>query len=286
MILFPNAKINLGLDIIRRRPDGYHDIATVMYPLPWTDVLEIVPGKGDDATLTVSGRGVDCPVEKNLVMKAYRALQDIVPALPPADIYLRKIVPDGAGLGGGSSDAAFTLRGLNELFALGLSDGELADVAAGIGADCPFFIYNRPMLCTGTGTVLEPVEVPCMSGKVIAVVKPQVSVPTRDAYSGVTPCEPTSPLVSAMTRFPEENPGGRVVNAFEHSVFAAYPAIAELKRTLLESAELPAPLYVSMSGSGASVFALYDRVVADADNLSDRLRSMMPGCDVFCALLD
>ena len=139
MILFPNAKINLGLDILRRRPDGYHDIETVMIPVPWCDVLEIVPAKGSETTLTVSGRRVDCPPEKNLVMKAYRALAETV-ELPPVDIFLRKIIPDGAGLGGGSADAAFTLRGLNELFALGLSDSRLAEIAAGLGADCPFFI--------------------------------------------------------------------------------------------------------------------------------------------------
>ena len=114
MILFPNAKINLGLDIIEKRPDGYHNIETVMYPVPWRDILEIVPAKGDETTLTVSGRAVDCPPEKNLVMKAYRALAERIP-LPPVDIYLRKIIPDGAGLGGGSADAAFTLRGLNYL---------------------------------------------------------------------------------------------------------------------------------------------------------------------------
>lgn len=125
MLLFPNAKINLGLDILRKRVDGYHDIETVMVPVPWRDVLEIVPAQGESTTLTVTGRHVDCPPEKNLVMKAFRALEREVP-LPPVDIYLRKIIPDGAGLGGGSADAAFTLRGLNELFSLGYSDTELA----------------------------------------------------------------------------------------------------------------------------------------------------------------
>ena len=160
MILFPNAKINLGLNILRRRPDGYHDLEMLMLPVGWADILEIVPAApGEATTLTCSGRPVDCPPEKNLVMKAWRALKAECPSMPEAAIYLRKIVPDGAGLGGGSSDAAFTLVGLNEVFGLGISRERLAAIAAGIGADCPFFIHNRPMLATGTGTVLEAVDI-------------------------------------------------------------------------------------------------------------------------------
>ena len=190
MITFPNAKINLGLDILRRREDGYHDIETVMVPVPWHDVLEIVPAKGEETTLTVTGRHVDCPPEKNLVMKAYRALEREV-SLPPVDIYLRKIIPDGAGLGGGSADASFTLRALNELFALGYNDEQLARVASTLGADCPFFIYNRPMLCTGTGTDMEPIDVD-LQGLDILIAKPDVSVPTAAAYSHTTPAKTTS----------------------------------------------------------------------------------------------
>ncbi len=137
MILFPNAKINLGLDILRRRPDGYHDIETVMYPIPWCDILEIVPAKGSATTLTTSGRPVACPPEKNLVMKAVRALSETA-EIPPVDIYLRKIIPDGAGLGGGSADASFTLLGLNTLFGLGYSSDQLAEIANGVRASCTF----------------------------------------------------------------------------------------------------------------------------------------------------
>ena len=151
MIAFPNAKINIGLFITARRPDGYHDIATVMMPADWCDILEIVPAKDDVTTLTVTGRSVDCPPEKNLVMRAYRAMEERY-NLPPVDIFLRKIIPDGAGLGGGSADAAFTITTLDRLFGLGLSADVMAGIAATIGSDCPFFIYNRPMLATGTGT--------------------------------------------------------------------------------------------------------------------------------------
>lgn len=273
MILFPNAKINLGLDILRRRPDGYHDIETVMVPVPWRDVLEIVPGRGEDATLTVTGRHVECPPEKNLVMKAYRALAREV-ALPPVDIYLRKIIPDGAGLGGGSADAAFTLRGLNELFALGYSDADLARIASGIGADCPFFIYNRPMLCTGTGTDMEPIEVD-LTGMQILIAKPQVSVPTAAAYARTTPAIPDEKISTIIADNPSTWPG-RLKNDFEASVFPAYPAIAELKERIVELA----PVYAAMSGSGASVFGLFA-----GDNLSPDTERLFADCDTLVATL-
>jgi len=285
MILFPNAKINLGLDIIRRRPDGYHDICTAMYPVPLCDILEIVPARGTSTTLTVSGRHVDCPPENNLVMKAYNIMNRFMPGMPAADIYLRKIIPDGAGLGGGSADAAFTLRGLNELFNLCLSDDRLAEMAAGIGADCPFFIYNRPMLCTGTGTELTPIEIPGLAGMTIAIIKPPVSVPTRTAYAGVAPAEPSVPLTSALTSFPAAHTINRVTNAFETSVFKSYPEVAEIKTVLLESDALPRPVYASMSGSGSAVFALYDRETTDADKLSAILGNHFTDCYVFASQL-
>lgn len=165
MIVFPNAKINIGLNILRRRPDGYHDLETVMYPIPWRDVLEIVPGRSGCDTLTCTGRPVNCPPEKNLVMKAVKALRGVA-EFPPVDIFLEKIIPDGAGLGGGSADAAFAITAIDSLFSLGLPRRLMAEVAAGIGADCPFFIYNEPALCTGTGTTMThiPVKFPAEHG--------------------------------------------------------------------------------------------------------------------------
>lgn len=281
MILFPNAKINIGLHILRKRPDGYHDIETVMYPVPWTDILEIVPARGEETTLTVTGRGVACPPEKNLVMKAYRALDAVTP-LPPADIFLHKIIPDGAGLGGGSADAAFTLTGLNSLFALGLSDGELAEIAGTIGADCPFFIGNRPMLCTDTGTTLTPFGL-SLAGMTVAIVKSAVSVPTAAAYAGVTPkiASPSLPeLLSALS------PGewsGKIVNDFEASVFAAYPVVGEIKRALAERGAV----YVAMSGSGSAVYALFDDTyINKGDKLAESLKREFEGCDVFVGVLN
>ncbi len=250
MILFPNAKINLGLYITEKRPDGYHNLLTAFYPVGWRDILEIVPARGVETTLTVSGRGVDCPPEENLVMRAYRALAEKVP-LPPVDIYLRKVIPDGAGLGGGSADASFAIMGLNSLFGLGLTSEEMADVAVGIGADCPFFVYNRPMIATGIGDVLSPVEV-CLADMPILIVKPRVHVPTRNAYSGVVPRVPDVDLRSILAS-PVDTWQGRLINQFEETVFPAHPAIAALKEELLAMGAS----YVSMSGSGASVFGIF-----------------------------
>lgn len=275
MILFPNAKINIGLNIISKRTDGYHDIETIMYPVPWCDILEVVPASGGDTTLTVTGRPVACPPEKNLVMKAYRALDSRIP-LPPVDIFLHKVVPDGAGLGGGSADAAFTLVALNGLFNLDLGKETLAEIASGIGADCPFFIYNVPMLATGTGTELAPVDL-SLKGYRIAIVKPSVSVPTAEAYSGVTPRSPEFPLVDSAAEAPCKWTG-KIVNDFELSVFARHPGIAAIK----ESLTALGAVYAAMSGSGSAVFGIFPE---QSDNLADLLESTFPGCDIFTALL-
>ncbi len=271
MILFPNAKINLGLDILRRRPDGYHDIETVMMPVGWSDILEIVPSRTGETTLTVTGRGVDCPPERNLVMKAYRALSARVDGgLPPVEIFLRKVIPDGAGLGGGSADASFTLRGLNDLFGLGLSDEALADVAAGLGADCPLFVYNRPMLATGTGTDLSPIDV-SLDGLTIVIVKPGVSVPTAAAYAAVSPRVPEIPLAERI-KLPVEDWQSVVANDFEASVFPAYPEVADVKRRLMEAGAV----YASMSGSGSAVYGLFRD-----DILADEVTDLFPRCEVY-----
>lgn len=273
MLLFPNAKINLGLDILRRRPDGYHDLSTVMIPVGWQDILEIVPAKGPSATLTVSGRKVDCPPEKNLVMKAWHLMAERH-GVPPVDIYLRKIIPDGAGLGGGSADAAFTLRGLDQLFSLNLTDGQLADMASQLGADCPLFIYNRPMLATGTGTELTPVEAN-VKGLAITIVKPPVSVPTGQAYSRVTPAIPATPLPQLLT-LPVEQWQGRVKNDFESSVFPIHPLIASIKERLLDHGAI----YASMSGSGSAVYGLFA-----TDILAEQAAHMFPQCLTFTSTL-
>lgn len=272
MVVFPNAKINLGLNIVERRADGYHNLDMVMIPIDWCDILEIVPAKGKTTTLTTSGRPVDCPPEKNLVYKAWRLLNDYMEGnLPPVDIYLHKIIPDGAGLGGGSSDAAFTLKSLNDLFAIGLSVNELAKLASSLGADCPFFIHNRPMLCRGTGTEMSPLNVRLDGIKAILIVKPtDVSVSTAEAYSGVTPCKPLETTDSIVSTLPPNLWLDRLVNGFEKHIFALKPRISKIKRHILDNGAV----YASMSGSGSAVYGLFEDV-----NLAEKTASSLDGCD-------
>lgn len=271
MILFPNAKINLGLSILARRSDGYHDIATVMVPVDWCDVLEIVPSRAPETTLTVYGRPVDCPPEKNLVMKAYRALAETVGGLPAADIFLQKVIPDGAGLGGGSADAAFTIVGLNRVFNLGLPPGDLAAVAARVGADCPFFVHNVPALCTGTGTDITPGMPVDLSPWTVLVAKPRVaSVSTREAYAGVVPSPAPVPVDRIVARGVRAW-RGVLVNDFESSVFGRLPEVAAVKDALYAAGAV----YASMSGSGSAVFAFFD----DA-KLAQAAAQSLPRCDI------
>lgn len=252
MLKFPNAKINLGLNVISKRPDGYHNLETVMFPVPSHDILEIVEATDGRDSLHCSGRPVDCPMEKNLVYKALVRMRERFD-IPPVTMYLDKQTPDGAGLGGGSADAAFTLTILNELFSLGATRQQLAEIAAEIGADCPFFIYNRPMFCTGTGTDLFPIDLNLPGGLWIVIVKPDVSVSTREAYAGLTPGHLAEPL-SEVINLPVEQWQGRLVNDFEPSVFRCYPRIATVKLQLMEAGAI----YASMSGSGSAVFGLFN----------------------------
>ncbi|MDE6462474.1 MAG: 4-(cytidine 5'-diphospho)-2-C-methyl-D-erythritol kinase [Muribaculaceae bacterium] len=278
MILFPHAKINLGLDIVARRADGYHDIETVMMPAGWEDVLELTPSDRRHSSLSVSGRTVQCPPEKNLVMKAFRAMEAATGGLPPTDIRLHKVIPDGAGLGGGSADAAFTLRGLNELYNVGMTETQLCRIAASIGADCPFFIADRPMLCTGTGTDMTPVSLPDFSGLTLAIVKPPVSVNTAAAYSRVTPHRPEVPLAQRIAA-PIDRWQDSIVNDFEQSVFPQFPEIARTKELMLGAGAL----YAAMSGSGSAVFGLFEGMTTDI--LSDRMNLTFPGCPLYCRSL-
>jgi 4-diphosphocytidyl-2-C-methyl-D-erythritol kinase len=274
MVVTPNAKINIGLDIVSRRADGYHDIVTVFVPVPWCDIIEVDTADGASDELVVLGRGVDCPPEKNLVMKACRALRNSID-FPPVKIQLTKIIPDGAGLGGGSSDAAFTVMAINELYNLNLSAEEMAQVLSGVGSDCPFFVYNRPMLATGTGTTMTQIDLD-LHGKYIVLVKPANSaVSTAQAYAGVTPKEPQQQL-EELIKLPIAQWQGQVKNDFEPSVFAKAPAIAEAKAKMMQLGAI----YAAMSGSGASVFGIFDEPVSDAV-----VEEIFANCDTFVAQL-
>lgn len=266
MISFPNAKINLGLNIVERRSDGYHNIETVFYPINLTDVLEIVPAQCCESTLTTYGNHVDCPAEKNLVMKALRLMQQHY-NVPEVDIYLYKHIPDGAGLGGGSSDASSTMLMLNEMFELGVAKEELARLAAKLGADCPIFIYNQPMMATGIGDVFSNVEVN-LKGLWLLLVKPDVSVPTAVAYSRVKPAPSTSSLEEDVAANVSQW-NGVVKNDFEPSVFAAYPELADIKHEI----ETGGALYASMSGSGSSIFGIFNNV-----NMAEKVRAKFNNC--------
>lgn len=267
MITFPNAKINLGLNIVSRRPDGYHNIETVFYPIPLTDALEIVPSRSGATTLTCYGRKVDCPVEKNLVMKACRLLQAQC-GLPAVDMFLYKHIPDGAGLGGGSSDASHVLTMLNSMFSLGLSANELKALASTLGADCAFFIENRPVMATGIGNVFAPVEVD-LKGKFLFLVKPDVSVSTAQAYAQVTPKLSQEPLARILAHPIEQWQSGGLKNDFEPGVFAQFPELGEVKQAI----EQAGALYCSMSGSGSSIFGIFDDV-----KLAEALCSQFAKC--------
>ena len=272
MITFPNAKINLGLNIVERRPDGYHNLETVFYPIMGlTDVLEIVPAT--TTRLHCYGRTVDCPEEKNLVMKACRLMQREA-GVPEVDMHLYKHIPDGAGLGGGSSDAAHAMLMLNQMFGLGIGRERLAQMAATLGADCPFFLYNKPVMATGIGDVFSPASVG-LGGYTLLLVKPEVSVPTAVAYSRVSPQPSQSRLTQQLSLPVEQWQAAGVRNQFEPSVFAAYPQLAAIKSELARSGAL----YASMSGSGSSIFGIFDNAnlaEAAARNFAGSLHFVMP----------
>lgn len=263
MLTFPNAKINLGLNIIEKRPDGYHNLETIFYPIPLEDALEItVPSDGGDTKFRLHQFGLKIAgrPEDNLAVKAYQLLNARF-GLPSVDIQLLKRIPSGAGLGGGSADAAFTLKLLNEKFGLGLRDRELEACAAQLGADCAFFIRNRPTYAEGIGNVFSPVSL-SLKGYRIWLVKPDVFVSTRDAFARIKPRRPSTSL-RQVAQLPVEEWKGRMVNDFEESVFPQFPVIAEIKSEMYRRGAV----YASMSGSGSSVYGLFaaDVALPDAD---------------------
>ncbi len=253
MLLYPNAKINIGLNIVSQRDDGYHDIETVFYPIPLCDRL-LVERDENVAGIVLdsgSGMGLDCRDEDNLVVRVYRQMS-LHYGISGVSVSLEKHIPTGAGLGGGSSDAAYTAIALNELFALGLSKEDLKREVGALGADCAFFVENSPSFATGIGDRLQPVDL-SLEGYAFLLVKPnEVSVNTKKAYQGVVPCVPEVSLPEIIKE-PIAKWEGAVVNDFERSVFASYPRIGEIKRALYSLGAV----YASMSGSGASVFGLF-----------------------------
>ena len=252
MLVFPNAKINIGLNVVEKRADGYHNIETVFYPIGLCDALEVVVSDScSDYSFSSSGIVIDGDPEHNLIVQAFRLLRSQF-QFPPLDISLCKQIPFGAGLGGGSSDASFMLKLLNELFELKLKPAKLQKLAAQLGADCPVFIKNKPVFASGIGDVFKPIKF-SLKGYFLLLVKPDIHVATPDAYSLVVPREPDFSLLE-MIQQPITEWKGKIVNDFERSVFSKYPAIGELKDKMYEMGAH----YAAMSGSGSSVYGIFE----------------------------
>jgi 4-diphosphocytidyl-2-C-methyl-D-erythritol kinase len=263
MIHFPNAKINLGLHITSKRPDGFHEVETILYPVKWCDALEIVPDRKGKGECVLEVLGADFgDYRNNLCFKAYQLLHQQF-NLPSVKSYLQKVIPHGAGLGGGSSDAASTLIMLNELFSLHLTQNQLSDFAASLGSDCAFFIYNKPMLATGKGEVLHPIDV-LLENYFVVIIMPPVTIGTKEAYSLVKPGKPDVPLHTAI-KLPIAQWKYALVNDFEKYIFDFYPLIGEIKKQLY----INGAIYASMSGSGSSVFGVFPKPVSLADKFPD-----------------
>ena len=252
MISRPNVKLNLGLRVLGKRPDGYHELETLFIPChAFHDELSIE--QAEEFGIGISGpcyRGWD--PSGDLTARAWALLYEAF-GIGPVHIRLTKNSPVGAGLGGGSADGAFALRMLNDIFGLGLSAGALAEYAARLGSDCPFFIYNRPMLASGRGETLEPFDIDLSPYRIDVAIPEGIAVSTREAYAGVIPAAPEEPLRTTLAR-PVETWRGRLVNDFERSVFAAHPEIEALKNQFYDQGAV----YAAMSGSGSAVFALFN----------------------------
>lgn len=277
MILYPNCKINIGLRVVQKRADGYHDLETIFYPVKGlSDVLEVA--KVDNAAQHISfacdGIAIDCAEEDNLIVRCYRLMVAHYPAVGSVDVHFTKRVPFGAGLGSGSSDAAHMAIALNELFALGLNQAQLAAEVRALGADCPFFIYNTPCFATGIGDILTPIDLDLSSMRLV-IIKPDVHVSTRDAYAGITPCY-SHALQDAVRSNSFSLLHDACTNDFETTVFARYPQLADIKKHLQDAGAF----YAAMSGSGSAIYGLFkfdaeSRTLAQLSRLHEEFASMV-----------
>lgn len=249
MIIFPNAKINIGLNIVNRRPDGYHNLETVFYPVKISDALEVV--ESDQLSFESSGLGIPGSVEDNLCIKGYHLLKKEFD-LPPVKIHLHKHIPIGAGLGGGSADAAFFIRLLNQKFELNMSDDRMIDYAKKLGADCAFFIQNKPVFAFERGDEFEPIRLDLSDYKIV-VVMPPVQISTAEAFGGIKPEIPKHSLME-LINLPVAEWRKFIKNDFEATIFKNHPVIRGVKASLYEAGAI----YASMSGSGAAVFGIFE----------------------------
>jgi len=255
MVLFPNCKINLGLNIIGKRSDGYHDLETIFYPIPLFDAIEVIESSNPGKSLhfSMSGEPIEGTGEQNICVKAYELLKADFPRLARITFHLHKSIPTGAGLGGGSADGAFMLKLLNKKFELKLTTGQLLDYSLQLGSDCPFFIVNKPCFARGRGEILEPIEVDLSRYKII-VINPRIHVPTAEAFLLATPAAPSHSL-KEIVKQPIDTWKEQLRNDFEEPVFNKHPEIKMLKDQLYEAGAI----YSSMTGSGSTIYGLFEK---------------------------
>lgn len=258
MVLFPNCKINLGLTILHRRPDGYHHLETIYYPLPLYDIVEAIPDRNpdmpSDMVISVSGLHTGADADSNLCTKAFRLLKKDFPELPPLKMHLHKNIPAGAGLGGGSADGAFTLLLLNRKFNLKLTEKKLMDHALALGSDCPFFIINKPCFATGRGEIIEPVMLD-LSTFQIMVVYPGIHINTAWAFSQLPEKRMQANTLKKLPQLPIYTWKDFLKNDFETPVFAHFPEIKEIKEKLYQAGAI----YASLTGSGSAVYGIFEK---------------------------
>ena len=250
MLTFPNAKINLGLNITAKRKDGYHDIASCFYPIPLKDALEIIPA--EIFSFEITGLRIPGSTNDNLILKAYELLKADY-QLPPIEIMLHKNIPMGAGLGGGSADGAFMLSLLNDYFNLKISIKNLASYALLLGSDCPFFIENKPKLVSGRGEIFEDITLD-LSGYYLALMYPDIHISTAEAYQGVKPQQAEISIKELLQHYPIGEWKGKLINDFERGIFEKYPQLYTIKNKLYDAGAL----YASMTGSGSTIFGIFD----------------------------
>lgn len=268
MIVFPNAKINIGLFVTGKRPDGFHNLETVFYPIGLSDILEIGRAAGGEGEWNFKSTGIDvgCESGNNLIVKAYKLLAAEY-HLPAIQIHLHKVIPFGAGLGGGSADAAFMLKALNEYFELHLSCQQLMAWAAQLGSDCAFFVRNRPAFASGKGELLEEMDLELGNYRLV-LLKPETGVSTAEAYSGISP-QPAGFDLHQLPDIPIQEWKDKVSNDFEHTVFLKHPEIGLLKKQLYDAGAV----YASMTGSGSAVYGFFER--------SADVKIECPGCFIW-----
>ncbi len=303
MITFPHAKINLGLHVVAKTPhakrqtqntgrktsntayEGYHEVETILLPVRLHDVLEVVPAGDGKTRLTVTGLPIPPGDKPNLCVQAYELLNthlgipDRASAnnrLPPVHSYLHKCIPAGAGLGGGSSDAAFMLKLLNEFLEIGLKNNQLATLAEQLGSDCPFFLQQTPMLATGRGNILQPIQIPAIQKHHLAIISPPIHIDTANAYSGIKPRKPRMSLKEIVAQ-PPDTWQEMLVNDFGEYTFRKHPTTRKIKESLIAHGAV----YASLSGSGSSVYGLFP----DPPPVH-RLKKQFPASQVMAAGMD